>query len=161
MRPVHAQSGTDAGLSSHIGAVCCRAHPKKPGLPRHLAGRGWVCHRLDARPDADPHANGTIWGAALWDLRSRLSPAEGALATDLLLLQALLLLGRLQTRRSSFPVGLAALLHADELLHAARHRAIILDTFAVRGILPEPAALRALQGGPVDRDRSVSARGAP
>jgi len=89
-----------------------------------------------------------------------LSPAEGALATDLLLLQALLLLGRLQTRRSSFPVGLAALLHADELLHAARHRAIILDTFAVRGILPN--ADRVLLPGyyvrvrvPVDQEQAA------
>ena len=137
-----------------------RPHDHQSPQRRHLASAKTMQH-FDARPDADPHANGTIWGAALWDLRSRLSPAEGALATDLLVLRAFLLLGRLQTRRSSFPVGLAALLHADELLHAARHRAIILDTFAVRGILPEPAALRALQGGPVDRDRSVSARGAP
>ena len=24
---------------------------------------------LDSRPEADPHRNGTIWGATLWDLR--------------------------------------------------------------------------------------------
>jgi len=116
---------------------------------------------FDPRPDADPHANGTIWGAALWDLRSRLSAAEGALATDLLVLQALLLLGHVVVRRSSFQAGLAALLHADEVLHAARHRAIILNTFAQRGIQADPVAERALQREPVGRHRAVSARGDP
>ncbi len=90
-----------------------------------------------------------------------MSPVDGPLATDLLVLQTLLLLGRLHTRRSSFQVGLAALLYADELLNAARHRAIILSTFAARGILPDPVAQRALEGGQGARERPVSWLGQP
>jgi len=136
--------------------------PHEPQAPhrRHLASPKTMQH-FDPRPGADPHANGTIWGAALWDLRSRLSAAEGALATDLLVLQALLLLGHVVVRRSTFQAGLAALLHADEVLHAARHRAIILNTFAQRGIQADPVAVRALQREPVGRHRAVSARGDP
>ena len=118
----------------------------------------------DPRPDADPHANGTIWAAALWDLRSQLPPLVGALAMDLLVLKALLLLGRLVPRdghaapadierlRSSFPTGLAALLHADALLNEGRHQPIIVSAFAERGILPDPAVRRALELGPSHDD---------
>lgn len=125
----------------------------------------------DARPGADPHANGTIWAAALWDLRSRLGATEGALVTDVLVLKALLLLGRLsappgasvptalQRVRSSFGAGLAALLHADELLSAGRHQGAIQSAFAARGILPDPLVQRALEGGaPLGIDPSVAVR---
>ena len=136
----------------------------------------------DPRPGADPHANGTIWAAALWDLRTRLSPTEGALATDLLVLEALLLLGHLQPSardsgpaslrrvRSSFQAGLAALLHADALLNARRHQGIILSAFAARGIVPDPWVQRALEKGSsagirhkgrVPDSRAVSGRGKP
>ena len=136
----------------------------------------------DPQPGADPHTNGSIWGAALWDLRSRFGAAEGVLAADLLVLKALLLLGRLQPPeghrgpaslqrvRSSFPAGLAALLHADELLNAGRHRALIVSVFAARGILPDPSVQRALeQGGPsgvrqsepAPASRALSERGKP
>jgi hypothetical protein len=113
----------------------------------------------DARPGADPHANGTIWAAALWELRSRLGATEGALVTDLLVVQALLLLGRLapppgpsgraalQRVRTSFAAGLAALLQADELLSAGRHQGTVLSVFAARGILPDRAVQRALEAG--------------
>ncbi len=137
-----------------------RPHEDHSPHRRHLASAKTMQH-FDTRPGADPHANGTIWGAALWDLRSRLSPAEGARATDLLVLQALLLLRRVRTRRSSFQAALAALLHSDELLHAARHRAIILNTFALRGILPDPVAERALEGGQAAGHRALSPRGEP
>lgn len=99
----------------------------------------------DSRPGADPHANGTIWGAALWDLRTRLYDAEGAVGTDRIVLQTLLLLGRLQTSagaaelarlRSRFGTGLAALVQADEVLNGGRHHATIRSVFAARGILP-------------------------
>src|SRR5216684_907685 len=137
----------------------------------------------DARPGADPHANGTIWGGALWDLRGRLSGAEGVLAADLLVLEALLLLGRLQPPdgrhpgpaslqrvRSRFPAGLAALLHADELLNAGRHRGIIVSAFAARGIQPDPSVQRSLEqgapsgirhNGPAPASRAMPARGKP
>lgn len=97
------------------------------------------------------HANGTIWGAGLWDLRTRLAAVaqDGERRTDLLVLQALLLLGKLVggahpptvrsmcAARRSMAAGLEALLRADELLHAGRHRGMILATFAARGIYPE------------------------
>ena len=137
-----------------------RRHDERLPHRRHLASAKTM-RDYTPGPGADPHANGTIWGAALWDLRARLSPTDGALATDLLVLQTLLLLGRLYTRRSSFQAGLAALLHADELLNACRHRATILSSFAARGILPDPLALRALEGGHVARSQAVSARDEP
>jgi hypothetical protein len=124
----------------------------------------------DSRPGADPHANGTIWAAALWDLRSRLGATEGALVTDLLVVKALLLLGRLappsgpsgraalQRVRSSFAAGLAALLHADELLSAGRHQGTLLSVFAARGILSDRAVQRALaEGSPVGVHPSAAA----
>lgn len=108
----------------------------------------------DPGPRADPHANGTIWGAALWDLRTELRARDpaGVRRTDQLLLKTLLLLGHLPPPRrdraatglahlrSSFPVALGALLHADALLYANRDRAAILSAFAARGIHPDPAA---------------------
>ena len=111
----------------------------------------------DPQPDADPHANGTIWAAALWDVRTQLWEGEGARATDSLVLEALLLLGRLrhlardsapadqQSVQSTFAAGLSALLQADEVLNGGRHHAIIRNTFAGRGIHPDPAVQRALR----------------
>lgn len=111
----------------------------------------------DGGPDADPHANGTIWAAALWDLRTRLAAAEpdGARQTDRLVLQTLLLIGQrfgeepLPTvagvcrAREGFAVALAALLEAEDRLHAGRFREVILAVFAARGIQPETNAARA------------------
>ncbi len=103
---------------------------------------------FDHRSGADPHANGTIWAAALWDLRTRLALAEpeGARQTDLLVLQALLLIGRragtdstaqsASRAREGFSVALSALLEADEQVADGRHRQVILATFAGRGIHP-------------------------
>lgn len=104
----------------------------------------------DYGPKADVHTNGTIWGAALWDLRTQLgaTDGEGLRQTDLLVLKALLLLGKLVPRwqeatvknvrltRKSFEVGLAALLLADELLYRGIHRETILEVFGRRGIWP-------------------------
>jgi poly-gamma-glutamate capsule biosynthesis protein CapA/YwtB (metallophosphatase superfamily) len=114
----------------------------------------------DAGPGADPHANGTIWGAALWDLRTHLGSGEsgGARVADLLVLKSLLLLGTLAvpdhdptlrglTRlRGHFASGLAALLHADGLLTGGRHRRVILSLFAARGIEPAPSVPRFPRG---------------
>jgi hypothetical protein len=105
---------------------------------------------FDASPRADAHANGTIWGAALWDLRTRLGriETEGVRRTDILVLKGLLLIGGLPKAdsdadiravcriRKSFAVGLATLLWADELLNSSRYREIILSTFSERGIQP-------------------------
>jgi hypothetical protein len=106
----------------------------------------------DWRPGADAHANGTIWAAALWNLRTRLTRVgpHGVRLTDLLVLKALLLMGRLvhpgrevtvtSLHRStqSYAVGLSALLQADKMLNAGRNREIIIATFAERGIQPVP-----------------------
>ena len=105
---------------------------------------------FDSSPGADPHANGTIWAAALWDLRARLvhRHAEGVRRTDLMVLKALLLMGTIDGEeqpptvkttsraRESFAVGLAALLEADAVLYTNQHRPLILETFAKRGIDP-------------------------
>jgi hypothetical protein len=147
-----------------------RPDDRQVAHPRSLAS-AWTMRDYDSRPGADPHANGTIWAAALWDLRSWLGATEGALLTDLLVLKALLLLGQLppprgasgrtalQRVRSSFAAGLAAVLHADELLSAGRHQGTVLNAFAARGIEPDRAVRRALEeGSPVGIDPSVAAR---
>ena len=118
--------------------------------PRNLASEKGMTEFDHAR-SADPHLNGTIWGAALWDLRAALleRDPDGARQTDLLLLQALLFLGKMTGEenpptpesvrevRGSYSVGLAALLHADEKLFGNQHRSLILETFRKRGISPE------------------------
>ena len=118
-------------------------HPRTLSSPKTMAD-------YDSSPKADPHANGTIWAAALWDLRTRLqaSAPEGAQRTDLLVLKALLQLGQIDNRqndaalthlcrvRASYEVGLAALLWADELLNGGKHHERILTCFAGRGIYP-------------------------
>ena len=120
-------------------------HARSLTLPKTMAD-------FDNGPQADVHSNGTIWGAALWDLRTQLSATEphGAHQTDLLVLKALLLMGKLVPRwqdptvanvrlaRKDFQVGLTALLLADELLNSAKHRNILLETFSKRGIWPAP-----------------------
>src|SRR5258706_9637687 len=73
-----------------------RRHDEREVHPRSL-----VSHKsmddFDSGPKADPHANGTIWAAALWDLRTEMSRSEDAAARkcDLLVLKTLLLIGTL------------------------------------------------------------------
>jgi hypothetical protein len=116
-------------------------HPRSLRSSRTMAD-------YDHRGGADPHANGTIWASALWDLRSQLSAVEpdGATQSDLLVLGCLLGLGRrtgepgaftvksARRARRDFATGLRALLEADELLSSGRRRAMILETFGRRGI---------------------------
>jgi hypothetical protein len=116
-------------------------HPRSLGSSRTMAD---YAHRRGA----DPHANGTIWASALWDLRRQLSAIEpdGARQSDLLVLGCLLGLGRrtdepvasavksARRARRDFATGLRALLEADELLSGGRRRAMILETFGRRGI---------------------------
>ena len=101
----------------------------------------------------------------MWDLRTKLSATDavGVRHTDLLLLKALLLIGELlgeedpptirsiRAAREGFKVGLRALLEADEVLFGSRHRAVILETFAARGILPDAKTKRV-----VSRETPVS-----
>jgi hypothetical protein len=141
----------------HIWAWHCR-HDEQHVHPRSVASSKTMAD-YDLSPGADSHANGTIWAASLWDLRTRLSAtkSDGVRRTDLLLLKSLLLLGQLAVRGQekavrkhfrgpeSFAIGLASLLQADELLNAGRHRGMILAAFSGHGIRPAPS-LEPLQG---------------
>jgi hypothetical protein len=107
----------------------------------------------DNGPRADVHANGTIWGAALWHLRTQMSATEpdGIRKTDLLVLKALLLMGKLTPRwqeasvtsvrlaRKNFDAGLTSLLQADEQLNQSQNQKTILEIFGKRGIQPAPS----------------------
>jgi hypothetical protein len=132
----------------HIWAWHLR-HDNEVIHPRSLSS-GKTMAQYDVSPKADAHANGTIWGAALWDMRTRLSLTgpEGARHADLIVLQALLLLGRLVDRsdepsvrgsralRRSFATGAAAILQANEILNSGKYKDIILSSFSKRGIQP-------------------------
>ncbi len=103
---------------------------------------------FDPSPNADPHTNGTIWGAALWDLRCRLtvSDPDGSRGADLLVLEALRTIGRrgltepaptvrsARASRESFAAGLEALRAADRALTGGRRREAIDLCFEARGI---------------------------
>jgi len=129
-----------------------RRHDEQEIHPRSLSSSKTMAD-YDYRPEADEHLNGTIWGAALWDLRARLTASEpdGSRKADLLVLQALLLLGKLTgpqndeerewllRMRTNYGAGLAALLQADDLLNAGRNHGTILPCFQKRGIQPEQA----------------------
>ncbi|GEM_PF-260104 len=114
--------------------------------PRSLTSLTTIAD-LDPRPQADPHRNGTIWAAALWDMRLHIASADsgGARTADLLFLQALLLLGvepaaalreDVPANPEMFAVGLRALLGADEIRSAGRHGSAIRSAFARRGVSP-------------------------
>jgi hypothetical protein len=119
-------------------------HPRSLASPKTMSD-------YDRRPGADSHANGTIWAAALWDLRTRLLAAEtdGARQTDLLVVGCLLALGRrspyrgpatprvLRWMREGFAAALEALIEADTAVNGGRHLTLMLETFARRGIHPE------------------------
>jgi poly-gamma-glutamate capsule biosynthesis protein CapA/YwtB (metallophosphatase superfamily) len=140
-------------------------HDEQVVHPRSLASQKTMSD-FDHDKKADPHLNGTIWGAGLWDLRTQFlaqSP-DGARQTDRLLLQALLFIGRMmgdenpqtvksvRKARESFTVGLGALLQADEMLFGRRHREVILKTLAKRGIFPEPMVPGAVSAGATETD---------
>ncbi len=128
-----------------------RRHDPQAIHPRSLASAKTMAD-FDPAATADPHQNGTIWGAALWDLRARLASLEpdGGRCADRLVLLALHLLGRrlgdsrpptiasIRIARSGFDTGLAALLHADEFLCAGRHHDAACAMFERRGIRPAP-----------------------
>ncbi len=103
---------------------------------------------FDTGPKADPHSNGTIWAAALWDLRTELNRIEddGARKCDLLALKTLLLIGQveadsireLQRLRADYSLALYTLLEADKALYSGRYQSVILDCFSRRKIfLPQ------------------------
>ena len=129
-----------------------RRHDDREIHVRSLTSRKTM-EDYDTGPRADVHTNGTIWGAALWDLRTQLAATEpeGIRKTDLLVLKALLLMGKLRPRwqetsvasvrlaRRNFDVGLTSLLLADEQFNRCQHRETILGIFGKRGIHPAPS----------------------
>jgi hypothetical protein len=133
----------------HIWAWHLR-HDDEVTHPRSLSSSKTMAN-YETSPKADAHADGTIWAAALWDLRTQLSltQADGVRRTDLLVVQALLLLGQLvndssgitisgiRRLRKRFEIGAAAILQANELLHSGQHRELIHASFSRRGIEPE------------------------
>lgn len=133
----------------HIWAWHLR-HDDEVIHPRSLVSSKTMAD-YDTSPAADAHANGTIWAAALWDLRTQLDriEADGVRRTDLMVVQALLLLGQLMDTsretavtelrrlRKRFEIGAAAMLQADEVLHSGRHRELIRAAFSQRGVEPQ------------------------
>ena len=131
-----------------------RRHDAQEIHPRSLLSAKTMAD-YDARAGADPHANGTIWGAALWNLRTHMAAhaSDGIRKTDQLVLQTLLLLRwrdavqaetsrQVHRTRESFAEGLSALLDADELRYAGQHHDIIVDCFSKRGIQPRHRIVR-------------------
>jgi hypothetical protein len=129
-----------------------RRHDDREIHVRSLTSRKTM-EDYDPGPGADVHTNGTIWGAALWDFRTQMSANEpdGIRKTDLLVLKALVLMGKLTPRwqetsvtsvrlgRKHFDVGLTSLLLADEQLNRSQNWKTILKIFGKRGIHPAPA----------------------
>ena len=114
--------------------------------PRSLASLKTM-NDFDPSKDADPHVNGTIWGAALWDLRCAMRDEGDARNADLLVLKALILIGRefapgndlklTRKTRAKYSQGLTKLLEADSTLFKGQFRPLILEIFAQRSIFPE------------------------
>lgn len=108
----------------------------------------------DHSEDADPHVNGTIWAASLWDFREKMRAAgadAGARLADKIVLQALVLIGRIHKEdrpttcrvRSRFRTGLRRLLEADHLVTGGRWQQTLLDVFNARGITTQrPSEVR-------------------
>jgi hypothetical protein len=114
-------------------------HDANTRHPRSLASVKTMLD-FDDGESADEHLNGTIFAAALWDLRSRL----GRDAADRLVVQSLLALGASRSPKSSpkatakcresFEVGMNCLVAADSLLFGGSHRQCIRAIFEARGI---------------------------
>ena len=131
----------------HIWALHKR-HDSEHRHPRSLASRKTM-DDFDPAAEADPHTNGTIWAAALWDLRCAMRDrAEaGTRMTDLLVMKALILIGKetaaasdikiICRQRADYSRGLAILLEAGRMLFDGRFSKLIADTFAMRKIFPE------------------------
>ena len=81
--------GPDAATAQSAVIAWHRRHDADVVHPRSLVSPKTM-DDFHAGPGADPHANGTIWAAALWDVREHLGRAlaDGAHRADLLVLQA-------------------------------------------------------------------------
>jgi hypothetical protein len=145
-RQANRKCAIDEGTSDYFAAVMLGtphiwAWHRATDHSRNLAS-GMTMADYDHGRGADPHANGTIWGATLWSLRRCFAePYE----FDRLVVAALLIIPRLACAssrgarlarrvRSSFATGLRALLHADELLRGSRDHELLVRKFRERGI---------------------------
>ncbi|HEY3412741.1 MAG TPA: CapA family protein [Armatimonadota bacterium] len=154
------KSAMDEGTCDYWAAVMLqtphiwawhRRHDEQEVHARSLVSSATMAD-FDASPTADAHANGTIWGTALWDFRTAVALAEAGdgRRADRLVLQALHLMGRwygekeratvkgVCRARQEFATGLAALLQADNDLYGGAYRDSLLSAFARRGITPDP-----------------------
>ena len=172
LRPPGQQSnrktGIDEGCADYWTAVMLGTphiwffhHPTDPAAP-HRRSLTSTRTLADTRR-ADPHAVGTVWAAALWDLRVEAIQRAGTPDTgrriDRLLLQALLLIGeqakpkpnsgatgvdadraageRVRAcvrQRRSFRSAASALLEADAILYHGVYRDRIARVLTRRGI---------------------------
>jgi poly-gamma-glutamate capsule biosynthesis protein CapA/YwtB (metallophosphatase superfamily) len=158
-RQINRKSDADEGISDYWAATMLnsphiwawhREHTKNDFHHRSLVSLKTMAN-FNKEENADPHLNGTILGAALWDIRKELSKhdAEGIEKTDMLVLKSLLLIGRLQDSdyrpsrngtskcRSGFSLVLTAMLEADRILYHGDHKEIIHYCFSNRGINSE------------------------
>ncbi|MHB8972499.1 MAG: CapA family protein [Pirellulaceae bacterium] len=132
-----------------------RRHDQTVIHSRSLASRTTMAD-FDVNSSADPHTNGTIWAACLWDIRAALCDmwANGGRRADLLVLKTLLLLGCLRDHRyaptvkgtrllrNSFGTILGVLLEADATHFDSAHRSAIIGAFERRGIQPPATGAR-------------------
>lgn len=155
-RQINRKSDIDEGISDYWAATMLNSphiwawHREHSNVEIHHRSLASPKTMSDFKHEekADPHHNGTILAATLWDIRKELSKhnAEGAKKMDLLVLKSLLLIGGLHdaayrptktgTRqcRSGFSLVLKALLESDRLLYQGKHAEIIRSCFSNRGI---------------------------
>jgi Zn-dependent metalloprotease len=78
--------------------------------------------------EGEAHADGEIWSGACWDLRVEL----GKNMSDRLVYESMYFLPEF----ASFPDAATGVLQGDENMFSAKHRRVIIDVFASRGLAP-------------------------
>lgn len=97
--------------------------------------------------EGEVHADGRIWGGALWDLRLAL----GAEVTDRLIFASFY---NLKPETPTFIDGANAILAADTSLYDGKHKEAITSVFAKRGILGGSSVASILDGRDLERARA-------
>lgn len=147
-RQSNRKSALDEGTCDYFAAVMLDtphiwAWHRQSDHPRSLASKKTMAD-YDYQHGADPHANGTLWAAALWSLRDRFADPR---QLDRMVVAALLLSGTMTRRaRGSFSAGLSALVRADEILDGSHNRALIVRAFRERGITADALPVREALG---------------
>ena len=91
----------------------------------------------------EPHDDGEIWSACLWEIRAAL----GRKTTDTLVIAHHFLLSRTAT----FENAAKALITTDKNLNQGRNEEVIRDVFIGRGILPNQNRKNKRAGLPFDQ----------